>query len=220
MLRLFNLTYLILTIFTLQGCTKTVEVSYGEIKPELRLKIEDIIDLDIDSLNEKYLGKEISILDSRYAACGYRMGIANACISGFSLTDSDAANLDTLSRNEKTSITISAYFNYSLEYHLKYITNFPSINKVPPSKAMLESMIYINEDTSQTPCISDDHFAARVPSSPDKPWQGCEFTLPDLVFSGLVFSTSKETSKRGRTYIRLHIVPIGLKYSYEASRFL
>lgn len=218
MLRPYSLTTLLLAFLAIQGCSKTVEVSYGEIKPELRLKIEDIIDLELEQLKEKYLGKKVSILKSRYGACVYKMGIANACEAGFTLTDSDITNPNTLSKNNKINISISAYFNYTLDYHQRYARNFPSKTRTTPTAAMLKNSIYINENVSQEACRNELNFTARLPSHPNKPWLGCEFSLPEFEFSGLVYHISKSTSERYGTSMRLHIIPTGLNYSYQASR--
>ncbi len=219
MLRLFNLTTLILTLLAIQGCTKTVEISYGEIKPELRLKREDIIDLELEQLKEKYLGKEVTVLKSRYGACTYQMGIANACKSGLSLKDTDITDPDTLAKNRGTYVSISLYLNYTLDYHQRYVSNF-GYPRIVPNEELLKDMIFIKEATNQEACKSKLDKFSRLPSNPDKPWQGCELSQPDLTFSGRIFNISKETSKMsGITSIYLDIIPTGLKYSYQASRF-
>lgn len=217
MLRFFNLTALILAFFVIQGCTKTVEISYGEIKPDLRLKREDIVNLELAQLKEQYIGKEVTVLKSRYGACTYQMGIANACKSGFDLKDTDITDPDTLEKNEEVDIDLSLYLNYTLDYHQRYVSNF-GYPRIVPDKELLKDMIFIKEATNQEACKSKLDKFSRLPSNPDKPWQGCELSQPDLTFSGHIFNISKSTSKDFGTNIYLHIIPTGLKYSYQANR--
>jgi len=219
MVRLFNLTTLILTFLVIQGCTKTVVVSYGEIKPDLRLKREDIVNLELAQLKEQYIGKEVTVSNSRYGGCGYQMGIANACASGFGLKDTDITDPDTLAKNRGTYVSISLYLNYTLDYHQRYVSNF-GYPRIVPDKELLKDMIFIKEAANQEACRSKYNESARLPSNPDKPWQGCELSQSDLSFSGRIFNISKETSKMsGITSIYLDIIPTGLKYSYQESRF-
>lgn len=163
MLRLFNLTILILALLAIQGCTKTVEISYGEIKPELRLKREDIVNLELEQLKEQYLGKEVTVLKSRYGGCGYQMGIANACSSGFGLKDTDITDSDLLEKNKEIDIKISLYLNYTLDFHQRYSSNFPDNSKETPNTEMLKDMIFINETTNQEECNSKYTNFARPP---------------------------------------------------------
>lgn len=218
MLRLFNLTILILALLVLQGCTKTVEVLYGEIKPELRLKREDIVNLELEQLKEKYLGKEVSVLKSRYGGCGHQMGIANACSSGFGLKDTDITDPDTLAQNTEIDIEISLFLNYTLYYHQRYVTKFGYPRIVPDAK-LLKDMIFIKEAANQEACRSKFNESARRPSNSDKPWIDCELSQPDLAFSGRIFNISKSTSDDFGTTIYLQIIPIGLSYSYQANSF-
>ena len=213
---------LLLTIALLSACTKTVVTEYGKIEPELRIQIEDFVDLTEEEIKAKYLNKKVTMLKTNAGICGLQAGGGNECLRQYRLKDLANDQEPPLEEDEyPLEVSIHAYFNYSKRSHAYFVNNFDGIHPMPTDE-QLTHRIQINENVTQNPCFHPEYapYSSIQPADQNKPWKGCEFTYP-IQITGLVFGATLFTPKKAHQnpIITLSIIPTGFNYTLEKSRF-